>query len=61
MTNVTANNSGSRSERVWLITGATSGFGLALAEAALAAGDIVVGAAELADWDALGRDTAFGS
>jgi NAD(P)-dependent dehydrogenase (short-subunit alcohol dehydrogenase family) len=49
MTNVTANNSGSRSERVWLITGATSGFGLALAEAALAAGDIVVGAARSPD------------
>src|SRR5436190_11084542 len=31
--------------RVWLITGATSGFGRALAEAALAAGDTVVGAA----------------
>jgi NAD(P)-dependent dehydrogenase (short-subunit alcohol dehydrogenase family) len=34
-----------RTERVWLITGATSGFGRAIAEAALAAGDIVVGAA----------------
>jgi NAD(P)-dependent dehydrogenase (short-subunit alcohol dehydrogenase family) len=34
-----------RSERVWLITGATSGFGRSLAEAALAAGDVVVGAA----------------
>jgi NAD(P)-dependent dehydrogenase (short-subunit alcohol dehydrogenase family) len=32
-------------ERVWLITGATSGFGRALAEAAVAAGDVVVGAA----------------
>ncbi|WP_089098995.1 oxidoreductase [Streptomyces hyaluromycini] len=31
--------------RVWLITGASSGFGRALAEAALAAGDTVVGAA----------------
>jgi NAD(P)-dependent dehydrogenase (short-subunit alcohol dehydrogenase family) len=31
--------------RVWLITGASSGFGRALAEAALAAGDVVVGAA----------------
>ncbi|MFB8205074.1 oxidoreductase [Kitasatospora purpeofusca] len=30
--------------RVWLITGANSGFGLALAEAALAAGDTVVAA-----------------
>jgi NAD(P)-dependent dehydrogenase (short-subunit alcohol dehydrogenase family) len=33
-----------RPERVWLITGATSGFGRALAEAAVAAGDLVVGA-----------------
>lgn len=31
--------------RVWLITGATSGFGRAIAEAALAAGDTVVAAA----------------
>jgi NAD(P)-dependent dehydrogenase (short-subunit alcohol dehydrogenase family) len=31
------------SGRVWLITGATSGFGRALAEAALAGGDTVVG------------------
>ena len=31
--------------RVWLITGATSGFGRALTEAAVADGDIVVGAA----------------
>ncbi|MBV9049334.1 MAG: SDR family NAD(P)-dependent oxidoreductase [Solirubrobacterales bacterium] len=31
--------------RVWLITGASSGFGRALAERALAAGDVVVGAA----------------
>ena len=30
--------------RVWLITGASSGFGRAIAEAALAAGDIVVAA-----------------
>jgi NAD(P)-dependent dehydrogenase (short-subunit alcohol dehydrogenase family) len=36
---------GAQSDRVWLITGATSGFGRALAEAAVAAGDIVVGAA----------------
>jgi NAD(P)-dependent dehydrogenase (short-subunit alcohol dehydrogenase family) len=33
------------SGRVWLITGATSGFGRALAEAALRVGDTVVGAA----------------
>jgi NAD(P)-dependent dehydrogenase (short-subunit alcohol dehydrogenase family) len=33
------------SDRVWLITGASSGFGRALAEAALADGDVVVGAA----------------
>lgn len=31
--------------RVWLVTGASSGFGRAIAEAALAAGDIVVAAA----------------
>ena len=34
-----------RSGRVWLITGASSGFGRELAEAALAAGDTVVAAA----------------
>ena len=32
-------------QRVWLITGATSGFGRAIAEAAVAAGDAVVAAA----------------
>ncbi|MFI9342445.1 oxidoreductase [Streptomyces sp. NPDC052773] len=31
--------------KVWLITGASSGFGRSIAEAALAAGDVVVGAA----------------
>ncbi len=31
--------------KVWLITGATSGFGRAIAEAALAEGDVVIGAA----------------
>ena len=31
--------------KVWLVTGASSGFGRAITEAALAAGDIVVGAA----------------
>lgn len=35
----------SKQPRVWLITGASSGFGWAIAEAALAAGDVVVGAA----------------
>ncbi|MYR61314.1 short-chain dehydrogenase/reductase, partial [Streptomyces sp. SID625] len=30
--------------KVWLITGASSGFGRALTEAAVAAGDVVVGA-----------------
>jgi NAD(P)-dependent dehydrogenase (short-subunit alcohol dehydrogenase family) len=33
-----------RTPKVWLITGATSGFGLALTKAAVAAGDTVVGA-----------------
>ena len=36
-------------QRVWLITGASSGFGRAIAEAALAAGDIVVAAARRPD------------
>ncbi|MGW1287266.1 oxidoreductase [Streptomyces sp. NPDC002586] len=31
--------------KVWLVTGASSGFGRAIAEAAVAAGDVVVGAA----------------
>jgi NAD(P)-dependent dehydrogenase (short-subunit alcohol dehydrogenase family) len=35
--------------RVWLVTGASSGFGYALAEAALTAGDTVVGAARRTD------------
>src|SRR3954451_6306741 len=30
-------------QRVWFVTGATSGFGRAIAEAAVAAGDVVVG------------------
>ena len=32
------------SRRVWFVTGATSGFGRAIAEAAVAAGDVVIGA-----------------
>jgi NAD(P)-dependent dehydrogenase (short-subunit alcohol dehydrogenase family) len=52
-------------QRVWLITGASSGFGRAIAEAALAAGDIVAAAARkpeaLADLleSAPGRATAL--
>jgi NAD(P)-dependent dehydrogenase (short-subunit alcohol dehydrogenase family) len=42
MTNTTENGTAGR---VWLITGATSGFGRAIAEAALEAGDTVVAAA----------------
>lgn len=42
-------SSGAQSARVWLITGATSGFGRALTEAAVAAGDLVVGAARSPD------------
>ena len=38
-------NTREASDRVWLITGATSGFGRAIAEAALEAGDTVVAAA----------------
>ena len=33
--------------KVWLVTGASSGFGRAIVEAALAAGDVVVGAAQI--------------
>jgi NAD(P)-dependent dehydrogenase (short-subunit alcohol dehydrogenase family) len=36
---------GGNGRRVWLITGATAGFGRALTEAAVAAGDVVAGAA----------------
>jgi NAD(P)-dependent dehydrogenase (short-subunit alcohol dehydrogenase family) len=42
-------SSDAQSARVWLITGATSGFGRALTEAAVAAGDIVVGAVRSPD------------
>ena len=35
----------SENARVWLVTGASSGFGLALAEAAVAAGETVIGTA----------------
>jgi NAD(P)-dependent dehydrogenase (short-subunit alcohol dehydrogenase family) len=38
----------SPTSRVWLITGASSGFGRAIAEAALAAGDSVIGTARRA-------------
>lgn len=31
--------------RFWLVTGATSGFGRSIVEAALAAGDVVIGTA----------------
>ncbi|TVZ86672.1 short subunit dehydrogenase [Streptomyces sp. BK340] len=31
--------------KVWLVTGASSGFGRAITQAAVAAGDVVVGAA----------------
>jgi NAD(P)-dependent dehydrogenase (short-subunit alcohol dehydrogenase family) len=39
----------SNGPRVWLVTGASSGFGRALSEAALSAGDIVVAAARRPD------------
>ncbi len=35
--------------RIWLITGATSGFGRALAEAAVSVGHTVIGAARTPD------------
>jgi NAD(P)-dependent dehydrogenase (short-subunit alcohol dehydrogenase family) len=43
------NESTADATRVWLITGANSGFGRAIAEAALAAGDTVVAAARRPD------------
>jgi len=45
--------SGAPGGRVWLITGASSGFGRAIAEAALARGDSVIAAAR--NLDALGE------
>jgi NAD(P)-dependent dehydrogenase (short-subunit alcohol dehydrogenase family) len=36
--------------RVWFITGASRGFGLEIARAALNRGDSVVAAARKADW-----------
>ncbi len=42
MTNTTDQHTGAR---VWLVTGASSGFGRALAEAAVAAGDVVIATA----------------
>ncbi len=38
-------------QRVWLVTGASSGFGRAITEAAVAAGDVVVAAARRAPHD----------
>ncbi|WP_420035040.1 oxidoreductase [Streptomyces sp. cg28] len=40
--------SGDNNAKVWLVTGATSGFGRAIAEAAVAAGDTVIGTARRA-------------
>jgi NAD(P)-dependent dehydrogenase (short-subunit alcohol dehydrogenase family) len=45
--------SGGQGERVWLITGASSGFGRSIAEVALARGDSVIAAAR--NLDALGE------
>ncbi|MBO0855854.1 MAG: SDR family NAD(P)-dependent oxidoreductase [Nocardia sp.] len=54
---MTANPNTSATGRVWLITGATSGFGLELSKAALARGDTVVAAARRTDTlDALSAD-----
>ncbi|MBO1334934.1 oxidoreductase [Streptomyces sp. VRA16 Mangrove soil] len=39
----------SSNAKVWLVTGATSGFGRAIAEAAVAAGDTVIGTARRAE------------
>lgn len=39
----------SENAKVWLVTGATSGFGRAIAEAAVAAGDTVIGTARRAE------------
>ncbi len=51
-------------KRCWFVTGISSGLGRALAEAALAQGDIVVGTARKAEdierFEALAADRAFG-
>jgi NAD(P)-dependent dehydrogenase (short-subunit alcohol dehydrogenase family) len=44
-----AGGTGRAGGRVWVITGASSGFGRALTEAAVAAGDVVVGTARRTD------------
>jgi len=45
MTNPTSSRKPAWSARVWLVTGASSGFGRAVTEAAVAAGDVVVATA----------------
>ena len=44
-----AGDTGRAGGRVWVVTGASSGFGRAIAEAAVAAGDVVVGTARRTD------------
>ncbi|MEV3859515.1 oxidoreductase [Streptomyces sp. NPDC050095] len=43
--NTTGNSTTGNNTKVWLITGASSGFGRAIAQAAVAAGDTVIGTA----------------